>query len=422
MGPDGAGKTTTLRMLCGLMDPTEGSARVAGHDVARESQAVKDQIGYMAQRFGLYGDLTVEENMIFYADLFGITGAEREDLTRATAAHDAHGAVPRAAGRAALGRHEAEAGADVHAAAPARRFCFSTSRPTAWIRFRGAISGPSCTSCCKDGITIFMTTAYLDEAERCNRVGLMHKGKLIRCEAPDEMKRATATADSGRRRSSRRFTQWKAVPRHEHETAVEIDDLVKTFGAFVAVDHVSLQVEKGEIFGFLGPNGAGKSTTIRILCGLLTPTSGTRLGERLRRGDAARGDPPQHRVHVAEVLAVRRSHGGGEHRFLQRASTACRASVRAERKEYVLEMANLAERRGALTRHALGRLEAAAGAGLRDPARPAGAVPGRAHVRRGPDRARRVLGPDPRPLGDRATRFSSARITWTRRNTAIGWR
>ena len=77
MGPDGAGKTTTLRMLCGLLDPTEGEARVAGHDVAREPQAVKDHIGYMAQRFGLYGDLTVEENMIFYADLFGIAGAER---------------------------------------------------------------------------------------------------------------------------------------------------------------------------------------------------------------------------------------------------------------------------------------------------------------------------------------------------------
>src|SRR5882724_11370764 len=81
VGPDGAGKTTTLRMLCGLMDPSEGSARVAGHDVARESQAVKDQIGYMAQRFGLYADLTVKENMAFYADLFGITGGERERLT-----------------------------------------------------------------------------------------------------------------------------------------------------------------------------------------------------------------------------------------------------------------------------------------------------------------------------------------------------
>src|SRR5258708_16992006 len=81
VGPDGAGKTTTLRMLCGLMDPSEGSARVAGHDVARESRAVKDQIGYMAQRFGLYADLTVEENMVFYADLFGITGTDRDNLT-----------------------------------------------------------------------------------------------------------------------------------------------------------------------------------------------------------------------------------------------------------------------------------------------------------------------------------------------------
>src|ERR1700732_1451949 len=81
VGPDGAGKTTTLRMLCGLMDPSDGRARVAGHGVAREPQAVKDQIGYMAQRFGLYQDLTVEENMVFYADLFGIMGTERDNLT-----------------------------------------------------------------------------------------------------------------------------------------------------------------------------------------------------------------------------------------------------------------------------------------------------------------------------------------------------
>ena len=81
VGPDGAGKTTTLRMLCGLMDPSEGSARVAGHDASREARAVKDRIGYMAQRFGLYQDLTVEENMAFYADLFDITGGVRDDLT-----------------------------------------------------------------------------------------------------------------------------------------------------------------------------------------------------------------------------------------------------------------------------------------------------------------------------------------------------
>src|SRR5664280_60246 len=81
VGPDGAGKTTTLRMLCGLMDPSEGSALVAGHDVARQSRAVKDQIGYMAQRFGLYQELTDDENMAIYADLFDITGQTRLELT-----------------------------------------------------------------------------------------------------------------------------------------------------------------------------------------------------------------------------------------------------------------------------------------------------------------------------------------------------
>ncbi len=117
VGPDGAGKTTTLRLLCGLMDPTEGEAWVAGHNVARELEAVKDQIGYMAQRFGLYGDLTVDENMNFYADLFGISKTERARLTARSAADDAHGAVPQAAGRESFRRHEAEAGADLHAAA-----------------------------------------------------------------------------------------------------------------------------------------------------------------------------------------------------------------------------------------------------------------------------------------------------------------
>src|SRR5690349_20998083 len=80
VGPDGAGKTTTLRMLCALMNPTSGSAVVAGYDVVREPQAVKDRIGYMAQRFGLYQDLTVDENMQFYADLFGVDRVERESM------------------------------------------------------------------------------------------------------------------------------------------------------------------------------------------------------------------------------------------------------------------------------------------------------------------------------------------------------
>ncbi len=133
------------------------------------------------------------------------------------------------------------------------------------------------------------------------------------------------------------------------ETAVEIDDMVKRFGAFVAVDHVSLQVQKGEIFGFLGPNGAGKSTTIRMLCGLLTPTSG--------RGAVNGFDV------ASQPEEIRRSIGYMSQKFSLYDDLTVEENIdfftgiygvprdqRAARKRYVLEMANLAERRGALTR------------------------------------------------------------------------
>jgi ABC-2 type transport system ATP-binding protein len=193
VGPDGAGKTTTLRMLCGLMDPTEGSAMVAGHDAARESQAVKDQIGYMAQRFGLYQDLTVEENMVFYADLFDITGETRAELTlqllRMTRMEPFRA---RQAGRLSGGMKQKLALMCTLLHRPQILFLDEptngvdpVSRRDFWAILYQLL---------KDGITIFMTTAYLDEAERCNRVGLMHKGKLIRCSTPEAMKAETGTA------------------------------------------------------------------------------------------------------------------------------------------------------------------------------------------------------------------------------------
>jgi ABC-2 type transport system ATP-binding protein len=194
VGPDGAGKTTTLRMLCGLMDPSEGSARVAGHDVARESRAVKDQIGYMAQRFGLYADLTVEENMVFYADLFGITGTVRGELNaqllRMTRMEPFR---KRQAGRLSGGMKQKLALMCTLLHRPQILFLDEptngvdpVSRRDFWAILYQLL---------KDGITIFMTTAYLDEAERCNRVGLMNKGRLIRCSSPDVMKQETG-ADS----------------------------------------------------------------------------------------------------------------------------------------------------------------------------------------------------------------------------------
>jgi ABC-2 type transport system ATP-binding protein len=193
VGPDGAGKTTTLRMLCGLMDPSEGTARVAGHDTSRESQAVKDRIGYMAQRFGLYQDLTVVENMIFYADLFGIEGAERAELTarllRMTRMEPFSG---RQAGRLSGGMKQKLA-----------LMCTLLHRPQILL-LDEPTNGVDPVSrrdfwailyeLLKDGITIFLTTAYLDEAERCNRVGLLRRGKLIRCAPPQELKQATGSA------------------------------------------------------------------------------------------------------------------------------------------------------------------------------------------------------------------------------------
>ena len=188
VGPDGAGKTTTLRMLCGLMDPSEGSATVAGHDATREARAVKDRIGYMAQRFGLYQDLSVEENMLFYADLFGITGAQRQELasrllrmTRMEPFRERH------AGRLSGGMKQKLALMCTLLHRPEILFLDEptngvdpVSRRDFWAILYELL---------QDGITIFLTTAYLDEAERCNRVGLLHKGKLIHCASPQELKR-----------------------------------------------------------------------------------------------------------------------------------------------------------------------------------------------------------------------------------------
>jgi ABC-2 type transport system ATP-binding protein len=184
VGPDGAGKTTTLRMLCGLLDPTEGEAWVAGHDVVRDTQAVKDCIGYMAQRFGLYVDLTVDENMEFYADLFGIPAAERRrllpELLRMTRMEPFR---KRQAGKLSGGMKQKLGLMCTLLHRPEILFLDEpsngvdpVSRRDFWAILYQLV---------KDGITVLVTTAYLDEAERCNRVGLMYKGRLIQCGAPD---------------------------------------------------------------------------------------------------------------------------------------------------------------------------------------------------------------------------------------------
>jgi len=187
VGPDGAGKTTTLRMLCALMDPTSGSAEVAGCDVAKDPQGVKDRIGYMAQRFGLYQDLTVEENMVFYADLFGISKQDRNrmmprflEMTRMAPFRE------RPAGKLSGGMKQKLALMCTLLHKPEVLFLDEptngvdpVSRRDFWVILYDLV---------KQGMTVFVTTAYLDEAERCDRVGLMDKGRLIQCDTPAHLK------------------------------------------------------------------------------------------------------------------------------------------------------------------------------------------------------------------------------------------
>lgn len=187
VGPDGAGKTTTLRILCGIMDPTEGSASVAGCDVSKDPQGVKDRIGYMAQKFGLYQDLTVQENMDFYADLFGVQSADRTELMpRLLDTTRMAEFAGRPAGKLSGGMKQKLAlmctllhKPEILLLDEPTNGVDPVSRRDFWTILYDLV---------RQGMTVFVTTAYLDEAERCDRVGLMDRGKLIQCDSPAALK------------------------------------------------------------------------------------------------------------------------------------------------------------------------------------------------------------------------------------------
>ncbi len=211
VGPDGAGKTTTLRLFCGLIDPQEGEALVDGISASREVHAVRDRIGYMPQRFGLYTDLTVEENLHFYADIFGMLGEERNrlmnELMRMTRMEPFR---KRLAGNLSGGMKQKLALMSTLLHRPEVLFLDEptngvdpVSRRDFWeILYRLV----------RDGLTVLLTTAYLDEAERCHRVGLMDKGRLILEDAPSQVRRALAEACYAfKGRNPRGMREWLAA-------------------------------------------------------------------------------------------------------------------------------------------------------------------------------------------------------------------
>jgi ABC-2 type transport system ATP-binding protein len=381
VGPDGAGKTTLLRLAAGLMTADNGELKVLGIDVAADPQQVQDRIGYMPQKFGLYEDLSVQENLDLYADLNGVTAAERSERYPRLMEMTALGPfTSRLAGRLSGGMKQKLGLACTLVRSPDLLLLDEPtvgvdplSRRELWEIILQLIK--------EQDLTVLVSTSYLDEAERCDHVVILHQGKVLAQGQPEDVGRLAdgrayvATPPPGQKASTfqarlldqsgvldavpeggrvrvvkdadadgllremalepvqSRFEDGfmvllqqtrtdKETTRTDTETrrqedqeidppvsvspslpvslsglpvslssnaVVQVRDLVRRFGSFVAVDQVSFDVQRGEIFGLLGPNGAGKTTTFRMLCGLLPATSGTLrvAGVDLRRTRAS---------------------------------------------------------------------------------------------------------------------------------------
>jgi ABC-2 type transport system ATP-binding protein len=188
VGPDGAGKTTTMRLLTGILEPTNGDAWVGGHHIVKDSEKLKENIAYMSQRFGLYGDLSVIENMNFYADIYRVSQKERgETIKKLLSFSNLTPFKDRLAGNLSGGMKQKLGLACALIHTPRVLFLDEptngvdpVSRRDFWQILYQLL---------KEKVTIFYSTSYLDEAERCKRVGLIHKGNLLRCDAPGAIKK-----------------------------------------------------------------------------------------------------------------------------------------------------------------------------------------------------------------------------------------
>lgn len=291
IGPDGSGKTSLFRILATLILADEGTATVEGFDVVNDMREIRKLTGYMPGKFSLYQDLSVEENLQFFATLFGTTvEAEYENIKAIYSQIEPFRKRKAGALSGGMKQKLALSCALVH---KPRILLLDepttgvdpVSRKELWDML-GTLR--------QRGITIVVATPYLDEVRRCDRVAFLHEGEVKGIDTPevileqfkdvfcpkevksDERRVKKSCASSSYLSSERQTVEQEnsSLLTHNPSLSIEVEHLVKAFGSFRAVDDISFTVKRGEIFGFLGANGAGKTTAMHILTGLNKPTSG----------------------------------------------------------------------------------------------------------------------------------------------------
>ncbi len=263
IGPDGTGKTTMFRILATLLLPNSGTATIDGYDTVNDMRAIRRRLGYMPGRFSLYQDLTVEENLRFFATLFGTTIEEGYDDIK-----DIYGQIERFKDRRAgalsggMKQKLALSCALIH-----RPSVLLLDEPTTGVDPVSRIDFWDMLGTLKRrGITMLVSTPYEDEIKKCDEIILTRPATTP---APDFI---TTTSTYIKEQETEAATKEAT-----DINVISVNHLVKAFGSFRAVDDISFTVRRGEIFGFLGANGAGKTTAMRILSGLSRPTSGTAI-------------------------------------------------------------------------------------------------------------------------------------------------
>ncbi len=273
IGPDGAGKTTLFRILATLLLPEAGRVSVDGYDVIASMKDIRKCVGYMPGRFSLYQDLSVEENLKFFATLFATTVEAEYDNIKAIY-QQIEPFRKRKAGALSGGMKQklALCCALIH-----KPSILLLDEPTTGVdpvsrkEFWDMLGGLR-----RRGITIIASTPYIDEVQRCDRIAFLQEGMIKATGSPETVLEQFKDVFNPPGISHQKCANSQLPMAEEsYANSIEVEHLVKAFGSFRAVDDISFSVKRGEIFGFLGANGAGKTTAMHILTGLNQPTSGS---------------------------------------------------------------------------------------------------------------------------------------------------